>query len=209
MTTHSQPDDFSRSFLQRHSTRGASEKSASSDSSENKTKLIGTIAAAFITAVFGTVTAVILDHNDAQTTPTQPIPFNLVQSSDRGSVDSVTVSDSRTALALSGWANPYVDAVGVVIFEPKTQKPISTEITDVADGKWSLVATTDSRLPEPVGIMAAYNVGVVTKSSTVTFKLDPPTPSPQPGQSDACTAESLDSCFTGPGWGTPSIYQTK
>ncbi|MGV0742061.1 hypothetical protein [Mycolicibacterium sp. XJ870] len=173
--------------------------------------MFGTIAAAIIAAVPATLIAVNQDSDDAET-----VPFSLVQSSDLGSVDNVTLSDSRTAVALSGSANPFVDAVGVVIFEPTTKKPISTEITDVSDGKWSLVAISDLQIPEPFGIMAAYKertatASGITKASGLTFRLvPPPSPAPPPpGPQDGCSTQSIENCFTGPGWGAPSIYRSE
>lgn len=210
MTTHSQTSTSPRTtWTRRHLGAAVGQESATTDRSGPNKAMIATIAAALITAVSGTVTAVILDSGDMHSTP-----ITEVQPSERVSVDNAKLSDSRTALALWGTANPYVEQVRVTVSAPNAKEAIFDDVTNVTDGKWSLVATSDRQIPEPYEVMAfdkrpTFTSSGVHKTSRMTFKLDPPTPTTQPGQDSVCPPQSIGGCFADPNWGPPAIYRSE
>ncbi|MUL80557.1 MULTISPECIES: hypothetical protein [unclassified Mycolicibacterium] len=210
MTTNSQPVSTtpqSPSRRRRSSTTGKK----SNPVNAAKMTMIGTLGAALIAALPAILNAVNPHDGKAPATP-----ITEIQSSDRGSVDTVTISDSGTKVTVSGSAEPRVDAVGVMISPPAAGKPIWTGATNVSDGKWSLVVTADQKLPSPVEIKAFYkertvSAEPVTKASYVILQAGSTTstpPPPAPAQVNGCASQTGDGCFTGPGWGPPSIYRT-
>lgn len=172
--------------------------------------LIGTLGGALIAAMPSLLTT-ITQHNDV---PSAPV--TEVQSSDRGSVDSVMFSDSGTKITVAGSAIPRVEAVGVMISPSDATNPIWTAGTNVSDGKWSLVVNAGQKLPPEVEIKAFYkertvSAAPVMKTSYVTLEAASTTstpPPPAPAQVNGCAPQTGDGCFTGPGWGPPSIYRT-
>lgn len=172
--------------------------------------LIGTLGGALIAA-----TPAILDKlNPAESLPSTPI--TEVQPSERVSIDDAKLSDSHKALALWGSASPFVEAVRVEVGAPNATAPLVTAETDVTDGKWNVVATSDQLIPKPFEVKAFYRERPVTssgiiRSARITFKLDPPSPAPtpQPGQGSGCPANSVPGCATEPGWGPPAVYRSE
>lgn len=167
--------------------------------------LIGTLGTAAITQLPDLV-------GKAGTIPSMPI--TEVQPSERVSVDNAKLSDSRTALALWGTASPYVEQVRVTVSAPNAKEALFDDVTNVTDGKWSLVATSDRQIPEEYEVMAfdkkpTFTSSAVHKTSRITFKLDPPTPTTQPGQDSGCPPQSIGGCFADPNWGPPAIYRSE
>lgn len=172
--------------------------------------LIGTLGGALIAA-----TPSILDKINHSPSSMPSTPITEVHPSDRVSIDDAKLSDSHTALALWGSASPFVEAVRVEVSAPNAKAPLVTAETDVADGKWNVVATSDQQIPKPFEVKAFYRERPLTSSgilkySRITFKLDPPTPSPSPapGPGSGCAANSIPGCLTEPGWGPPAIYRS-
>ncbi|WP_066896087.1 hypothetical protein [Mycolicibacterium houstonense] len=148
--------------------------------------------------------------------PTTPTPIVETQRSERVSIDDAKLSDSHTALALWGSASSFVEAVRVEIGAPNAKAPLVTAETDVTDGKWNVVATSDQLIPKPFEVKAFYRERPLTssgimKSARITVKLDPPSPAPtpQPGQDSGCPADSIPGCGTEPGWGPPAVYRSE
>ncbi len=143
-------------------------------------------------------------------------PITATQPSDRVAVEDAKLSDSQKALALWGSASPSVEAVRVEVSAPNAKEPLVTAETDVTDGKWNVVATSDQQIPKPFEVKAFYRERPLTssgimKSSRIMFKLDPsqPAPTPQPGQGSGCPANSVPACTTEPGWGPPAVYRSE
>jgi hypothetical protein len=204
----------SPAFWKRHRSTGVTtdEKATTSDSvSVAKLSMIGTLGAALITAAVPIVSSITSNDGGVES-----MPVTQVQESDRGSIDHVAVSDSGTKVTVSGWANPTVESVGVMIGPPEAKEPIGAGLSTVSDGKWSMVVTTEPHIPSPYEIKAFYRVRTVHaagihKASHIAFPLVQPPPAPAPptpGQEATCAVEFGDSCFTGPGWGSPSIYRS-
>lgn len=173
--------------------------------------VIGSIAVALIGVVPAVLTSMNRDGGDVHSTP-----ITEIQRSEGVSIDDAKLSDSRTALALWGSANPLVEEVRVEVGEPNAKVPILTAETNVTDGKWSLVATSDQQIPKPFELKAFYrerpvNSGGILKASYVTFKLEPPPPPPppQPGQGSGCPPDTAGGCSGEPGWSAPSIYRSE
>lgn len=170
--------------------------------------LVGTLGGALIAAMPSILTT-INQHNDI---PSAPV--TQVQSSDRGSVDSVTFSDSGTKVTVAGSAISRVEAVGVMVSPSDVAEPIWTAGTNVSDGKWSLVVNAGQKLPPEVEIKAFYKERTVSaapimKTSYVTLQAASTTSTPvPPAPVNGCSTQTGDGCFTGPGWGPPSIYRT-
>ncbi|MDH6244084.1 hypothetical protein [Mycobacterium sp. OTB74] len=210
MTTHARPLRIPRL---RPSVAKAEDQPDNSISSE-KSKLIGGVATAFIgglaTIVTGIGVAIVQTH--AQQAHSTPIAE--VRTSDRGSVESVTVDDSGTKVTVSGIADPDIEAVGVVLTAANTTGLNWIGTTGVSNGKWTLELATEPEAPSPFTLSASYKKRASTASgvfgASYTVKLDGPTPTPpRPAPPQQCTSKTPDSCFTGPGWGSPSIYESQ
>ena len=175
--------------------------------------VIGSIAVALIGVVPAVLTSMNRDGGDVHSTPITELPITEIQS--KGvSIDDAKLSDSRTALALWGSAPPFVEEVRVEVGEPNAKVPILTAETNVTDGKWSLVATSDQQIPKPFELKASYrerpvNSGEILKASYVTFKREPPPPPPPPGQDSGCPPDTAGGCPGEPGWSAPSIYRSE
>jgi hypothetical protein len=173
-----------------------------------KMTMISTLGAALIAAV---PTTIALWHSPDVAKST---PVTQVQGSDRGSVENVTVDPSGAEVTLSGSANAGVERVGVVLRPADQDKPSYSAVADVTDGKWNLVVQTPPQAPSPLDIKTFYwmppaQAAGIMKSSFITFKSAPSstTSTPTPGPVN-CDATAADSCFSGPGWGSPSIYRS-
>ncbi|MED5811846.1 hypothetical protein VST63_05680 [Mycolicibacterium sp. 050232] len=207
MTTHSQ--SVGRLFKLRHSAEATDGPARGSDVSVAKITVIGAIA----TALIGAVPAV---YNMMKDEPgTVAIPTTETRSNDRVFVDDpMILSDSGKTLTISGTADPFVETVGLTVRQRDTKAPVFTGTTNVTDGKWNLVATSDQAIPQPLEVKAYYKerpvtVAGITKASYV-FRLDPSTPpAPPPGQRNGCPTPSANACFSGPGWSAPSIYESE
>lgn len=208
MTTNSQDVSSTQPRPKPRRTSSAGKKPASNVAIIG---LIGTLGGALIAALPG-----ILDKVNPSVEHVPSTPITEVQSSDGVAIEDAKLSDSHTALALWGSARPFVEAVRVEVGAPNAKDPVLTAETDVTDGKWNLVATTDKQIPKPFEVKAFYRErplvsSGILKSARVTFKLDPaPTsPTPQPGQGGGCPANSVPGCATEPGWGSPAIYRSE
>ncbi|OLO98856.1 hypothetical protein BVU76_28650 [Mycolicibacterium porcinum] len=173
--------------------------------------LIGTLGGALIAAMPS-----ILDKINPPDRNIASAPITEVQNTGYVWVDSVKFSDSGTKVTVSGTAVPRVEAVGVMISPPDATDPTWSAGTKVSDGKWSVIVNANQKMPSDVEIKAFYKERItsatpVTKASYVIFKLAPTTSTPPPttpAQGDGCASQAGEGCFTGPGWGPPSIYRT-
>ncbi|WKG05637.1 hypothetical protein [Mycolicibacterium sp. HK-90] len=207
MTTSSPP--INKLWKRRNSTdANTGSHTGASEVSVAKIAMMSAIATALIGAV-----PTVIDMVNGDPGPVT-IPMSERQSNDRVFVDDPILSDSGRKLSISGTADPFVEAVGVMLTDPKAHLPIFTATTNVTDGKWNVVATSDHEIPQPLEVKAYYKeraaTGAGIMKTSYAFRLDPPSPppSPQPGQQTGCAAQNPDGCFSGPGWGPPSIYRT-
>lgn len=172
--------------------------------------LIGTLGGALIAAMPS-----ILDKIGPGDGNVPSTPVTEIQGSGHVWVDKVKFSDSGTKVTVSGSAVPRVEAVGVMISPPDAGDPTWSAGTKVSDGKWSVVVSADQKMPSDVEIKAYYKERTASAmpvmKSYVTFQSASTTstaPPPAPAQVTDCPAQTAEGCFTGPGWGPPSIYRT-
>jgi hypothetical protein len=192
--------------------------------------VIGTIGAAIITGIPSIVIALMHDNGSgsnnaagptaAPTTITSPTP---IQQSPRGSFDQVAINDSGTAVTVAGSAEKDVDSVVVLVGPRQSGGQYWANSTNVVNGQWKLVIATDPHVPVPYQIKAFYRErqagagyrrhegsGAVRDASHFSFpETGPtPTPTPPPGPLVSCAEQNGDSCFNGPGWGPPTVFQS-
>jgi hypothetical protein len=222
MTSHAQPMSTPPETLTsptpfggRHSTGPDKDKDAGPGNSVSVAKIgmIGTLGAALVTAgatIF--VTANHDDHPAGPPTPTTITPPPTPGSA--GTLDELTINGPRTEVAVAGSAAKDVTSVTVLIGPRQSGGQYwAATTTDVINQQWNVVVDTDPQLPSPYEIKAFYRertsgTAGIPKASGLTFKKATPTPPPPPpGQEANCAAQFGDSCFTGPAWGPPSIYQ--
>ncbi len=209
MTSHAQP-------VERRSTGiDKDEQAGPGDSvSVAKMTMIGTIGGALVTAVATIFVAIGPGDDSGGTTGTEPttITPTLTEKSRLGSFDQVAINGSRSEVALTGSAEKNVESVVVLIGPRHAGGQFWAASANVVDEQWNVVVATEPQLPEPYQIKAFYRVRAsdvagIQKASGFTFQTtDPPPPPPAPEV--ICAVEHGDSCFTGPGWGTPSIYES-
>jgi hypothetical protein len=185
-----------------------------------KLGLYGGIATALITA-FGGIIVAVMNHinvfgdTDSQgPTATTIIPTSLSQESDRGSYDKLAFNDSGT-VTVSGRAENGVDGVFVLV-GPKPSGGYWVGFANVFNEHWQADVPTESQIEhEPYSITTYYHRPGGGAARQSAFKLtfqgtEPTTPPPSPtNQIVNCAEQFGPNCFTGPGWGPPSVYQSK
>ncbi|OBG24643.1 hypothetical protein [Mycobacterium sp. 852002-51057_SCH5723018] len=192
--------------------------------------LIGTIGAAILTGVPSIVIALMHDggsgpNNSAgpAATPTTITSPTRIQPSPRGSFDQVAINDSGTAVTVAGSAEKDVDSVVVLVGPRQSGGQYWANSTNVVDGQWKLVVATDPHVPVPYQIKAFYREreagayyrlrednGAIRDASHFSIPETGPTPTPPPPPEPlvSCAEQHGDSCFNGPGWGPPSVFQS-
>ncbi|MCV7100138.1 hypothetical protein [Mycobacterium palustre] len=212
---------------------GAGNRQADDDGSSMsvaKMGLIGTLGAAAVGAVTSIVIAVMHDGSvpnasaggtPAPTTITSPKP---IRPSPRGSFDQVAINDSGTAVTVAGSAAKDIDSVVVLVGPRQSGGQYWANSTNVVNGRWQLVVATDPHVPVPYQIKAFYREreagasyrpnqdgAVIRDVSRFSMPQSGPTPTPTPAPPEpllSCAEQHGDSCFDGPGWGPPSVYQS-
>jgi hypothetical protein len=180
-----------------------------------KLTMIGTISAAVVTAG-GVVLAA--NHNSvsvSNTSGAQTLKPTLNQTSPQGSFDQVSINDAGTEVTVAGSAEKDVDSVVVLIGPRASGGQYWANSANVVDGQWKLAVATDPHVPVPYEIKAYYrqrpSSAPVHSASYVTFAQATPSPTPTPSPAAPvvnCAEQYGDTCFNGPGWGPPSVYQS-
>ena len=170
-----------------------------------KMGMIGTIGAALVTAITTIVVAVSLDNGQS-----------LVYTSPHGSFDQVAINGSGTKVTVTGSAEKDIDSVVVLIGPRQSGGQYWAASANVFNQQWKLVVATEPHVPVPYEIRAYYRQraggSAATQSASYfafqrTTPTPPPTP-PPPRQEVNCAEQFGDSCFTGPGWGPPSVFRS-
>jgi hypothetical protein len=193
-----------------------------------KMGLIGTLGAAAVGAVTSIVIAVMHDGSVPNasaggTTPTTITSPTPIRPSPRGSFDQVAINDSGTAVTVAGSAEKDIDSVVVLVGPRQSGGQYWANSTNVVNGQWKLVVATDPHVPVPYQIKAFYREreagatyrlqqdgAVIRDASHFSMPETGPTPTPPapPEPLVSCAEQHGDSCFNGPGWGPPSVYQS-
>ena len=197
-----------------------------------KIGMISTIGGTLLTAVVAPIVLAVTHNNSSgganppgpTITPGQtitPTPDNPTQ----GSFDQVAINDSGTEVTVTGSAEKDVDSVVVLIGPRQSGGQYWAASADVVNQQWKLVVATDPHIPVPYQIKAYYRqhdkgadyrqragTAAIQNTSYFTFQQGTPTPTPTPtppgGSIVSCAEQYGDSCFNGPGWGPPSVYQS-
>ena len=183
-----------------------------------KLSLYGTIGGALIAAVSAIIVGVVNDNGGTaskEPTSTTFTPTALSEVSDRGSFDKVAINDSGTEVTVSGRAEKDVNRVFVLV-GPKPSGGYWVGFADVLNQQWQADVQTEPRIPQPYIIAAYYYYGpsgggASQGATKFTFQpTEPTTPPPAPpaDQIVDCAAQFGPSCFTGPGFGPPSVYKS-
>ena len=180
-----------------------------------KMGMIGTIGAALVTAVTTMVVAVSHDNGSGGTGSTgQTITPSLVKASTLGSFDQVAINGSGTEVTVTGSAEKDVDSVVVLIGPRQSGGQYWAASANVFNQQWKLVVATEPHVPVSYEIRAYYRQraggsAATQSASYFAFQRTTPTPTPPPpGQEVNCAEQFGDSCFTGPGWGPPSVFRS-
>ena len=233
MTSHAQPIKTPPEplasptpFDGRHSTGIDENKHAGSGESVSVAKMgmISAIGTALVTAAATIIVTVGNSEDPGAEATAEPatatvasglttITPTLDQTSWQGTFDQVAINDSGTEVAVSGSARADVDSVVVMIGPRQSGGQFWANETKVVNQQWKLVVATEPHLPEPYTIRARYWVrdsgaDAIQTASDLVSQRTTPTPPPPPGQLVNCAEQFGDSCFTGPGWGPPSVYQS-
>ncbi len=225
MTSHAQPTSTPPEplasptrFGGRHSTGiDKDERDGPGDSvSVAKITMIGTIGAALVTAAAGIFVAFNRDDHPGQPTPPTATagPTTITPrptGSGQGSFDELTINGPRSEVAVAGSAAEDVGSVVVMIGPRQSGGQYWAASTDVVNERWKVVVATEPQLPSPYEVKAFYRERTTgtARASGLTFQTTAPTTAPQPpGQEANCAVEFGDRCFTGPGWGPPSVYRS-
>jgi hypothetical protein len=180
-----------------------------------KIGMIGTIGAAVVTAVTSIVIAVSHDNGSGGASSAgQTFKPSLDKTSTLGSFDQVAINDSGTEVTVTGSAENDVDSVVVLIGPRQSGGQYWANSANVVNGQWKLAVATEPHVPVPYEIRAYYRQrpgnGAVQGASYFTFQGTAPTPTPTPSPAPVvnCAEQYGDSCFNGPGWGPPSVFQS-
>ncbi|HEX5142396.1 MAG TPA: hypothetical protein VFW21_00860 [Mycobacterium sp.] len=211
MTTHARPveadaDDGDASESTKTSTR---------------TKVFMGLATAAIGIIPATIIAL---HSGTPSTPVNPtvtataspvgatsapiaITPTVIETSSQGWVDDVTVDGANVTVA--GSARPDIESVVVMIAGRQSGGNYWFATADVHDQKWSVVVSTDATLPASFKTTVRYKERPNAYEG-LTWRQGPsPTSQPAPPGVDAnCVVQNGDACFTAPGWGAPSVFQS-
>ena len=183
-----------------------------------KLSLYGTIGRALIAAVSAIIVGVV-NHNGGtvskEPTSTTFTPTALSEVSDRGSFDKVAINDSGTGVTVSGRAEKDVNRVFVLV-GPKPSGGYWVGFADVLNQQWQADVQTEPRIPQPYTIAAYYygpsggaaSQGAMKFTFQGTEPTTPPPPAPPADQIVDCAVQFGPSCFTGPGFGPPSVYKS-
>jgi hypothetical protein len=181
-----------------------------------KLTLYGTIGGALIAAVAAIIVGMV-NHNGGTVSkePTSRTftPTALSEVSDRGTFDKVAINDSGTGVTVSGSAEKDVNRVFVLV-GPKPSGGYWVGFADVLNQQWRADVPTEPRIPQPYTIAAFYygpsGGGASQSGMKFTFQgTEPTTPPPPPAdQIVNCAVQFGPSCFTGPGFGPPSVYKS-
>jgi hypothetical protein len=188
-----------------------------------KLGLYGTIGAGIITAVTSIVVGV-LNHNSGprDAVSTGPLPTTTVLSNEPRQDTGLRFSPIINGrLTVSGSAEKDVNGMYVLI-GPKPSGGYDTGCGNVVDQRWQAEVPTDPSWQKyPLMTVPAYGScptviapAVDDATSATAFKFTfqgtdptPPPPPPPPDQILNCAAQFGPSCFNGPGFGPPSVYQ--
>lgn len=184
-----------------------------------KLGVYGGIATALITAVGGIVVAMMHDSgssvdttsNSKESTATTVIPTSLSQVSERGTYDKLAFNDS--GVTVYGHAKSDVDGVFVLV-GPKPSGGYWVGFANVFNEQWQADVATQAKIqPDEYPVTAYYHRSGDGGARPSAFKLTfqgttPSTAPPAPtNQIVNCAQQFGPDCFTGPGWGPPSVYQ--
>jgi hypothetical protein len=234
MTSHAQPLDAqagrkaSRKRSRKPDSAGAAKRKADGEGaslSVAKIGLIGTIGAAIVAGIPSVIIAITLDNGSGGTTSAgQTFKPPLDKTSAQGSFDQVAINDSGTEVTVTGSAEKDVDSVVVLIGPRQSGGQYWANSANVVNGQWKLAIATEPHVPVPYEIKAYYRQrevgadyrqregsGAIQDASYFAFKRTGPTPTPTPtppGSIVSCAEQHGDSCFNGPGWGPPSVFQS-
>jgi hypothetical protein len=140
-------------------------------------------------------------------------PTPVSQGSPQGPVDKYAVNDSGTEVTVWGHADKDVDGMFVLI-GPKPSGGYWPAFTNVFNQQWQADVATEPQISQPYQIWAISHTPTGGAASETALKFTFPetepttTPPPPPDQQLLnCAAQNGPSCFTGPGFGPPSVYQ--
>jgi hypothetical protein len=182
-----------------HDISTQSEDGPSKIPSGTKISVIGTVAAAAITAVASVLTGFWQDGGTE------------VQKSPLGSVGKVVSNESGSEVTVTGWAASGVDDVVVLIGPKSSDGQYWVANASVSDQRWGVVVPTDPHVAPGYNVTAYFNRGIMPAVAAKPLDFIPPTPPPTPPANPAditqCAALYGERCFTDPSWGPPAIYQ--
>ena len=192
---------------------GGVDKRTADPVSVAKMGMIGTIGAALVTAVTSIVVGFTHDNGSGGTnSAAHTIKPKPEKTSTLGSFDQVAINESGTAVTVTGSAAEDVDGVVVLIGPRQSGGQYWANSTNVVNQHWTLVVTTDPRVPVPYEIKAYYREragSATTRGAPYVTPRQIGTPPPPPGKPVLlCAEQHGDSCFDGPGWGPPSIFRS-
>jgi hypothetical protein len=179
----------------------------------------GGIATALIGAV-GAIIVAVMNHpgssvntTSRESTATTVIPTALTQVSDRGTYDKLAFNDS--GVTVYGHAESDVDGVFVLV-GPKLSGGYWVGFANVFNQHWQADVATEAKIqPDQYPVTTFYHRSGGGAARPSAFKLTvqgttPTTAPPSPTNEIVNCAEQFGpTCFTGPGWGPPSVYQPK
>jgi hypothetical protein len=184
----------------------------------------GVVAAAVI-ALVGTI--IVALSNDKPVPPPVPsastaskgstwttfTPTPVIQGPDQSPVDKYAINDSGTEVTVWGHADKDVDGMFVLI-GPKPSGGYWPAFANVFNQQWQADVPTEPQISQPYKIWAISHTpssGAASPNALkFTFQGTQPTttPPPPPDPLLNCAAQNGPSCFTGPGFGPPSVYQS-
>jgi hypothetical protein len=231
MTSHAQPISTPPGQLtsgkrsRKRDSIGADKRKGDGEGNSLSIAKMGLIGAV-VTAAAPIVIAVMhSDSSGGANSPGQTITPPPPQASAPGSFDQVAINESGTEVTVTGSAEKDVDNVVVLIGPRQSGGQYWAASANVVNQQWKLVVATDPHVPVPYQIKAYYRqhekgadyrqragTAAIRSASYFTFQQATPTPTPNPtppaGSIVNCAEKYGDSCFNGPGWGPPSIYQS-
>jgi hypothetical protein len=187
--------------------------------------MISTIGGALVTAVVAPIVLAVTHDNGSggPTSTGETIRPTPSEGPTQGSFDQVSINESGTEVTVTGSAEKDVDSVVVLIGPRQSGGQYWAASANVVNQQWKLVVATDPHVPVPYQIKAYYRQhengadywqragsAAIQSASHFTFprSTPTPTPTPSPGSIVSCAEQYGDSCFNGPGWGPPSVFQS-